>query len=428
VLNPSPLELTSDEQTWLERNAEPLALVLEATGRQGCAFQDPRTMNDFQWLRNGNSLVSLVLTSGRQLEQEGKLDEALDRYFASFTVISQLSDPTLVHDHLWWRMREFVFEAIVLWANQKGQTSEQIGHAIDRLQALDSKLLQTDETIEANYILAGRYVRGDAAAQRLLFDAGGKRNLPSMLWPRLMPWETYRGERWLNQLTQRNLATLTSMRQIMAKGGGVDYLLPTVTRWESSEYLSPPYMTFDRRPRMRLPEWLDSTTPNLNSLVSLGERQSLLLAEFEAQRRGTILVLALEAFRIDHGDLPATLDELAGKYVDRLPDDPYTGEEFDYFPQGLPQPSTALERAQLEYVQRTNIPLWPGWPCVWCFGPTLSKSSWRAYDLISTEDHSKRPDRWTTFRLRKDVPDMTPVPTFLAWGRGHWFPVPKSPE
>jgi len=52
-------------------------------------------------------------------------------------------------------------------------------------------------------------------------------------------------------------------------------------------------------------------------------------------QRGTRLVLALQAYRLEHGSLPHSLDVLVGDYFEQLPVDPYTGESFGYYPNGL---------------------------------------------------------------------------------------------
>ena len=56
----------------------------------------------------------------------------------------------------------------------------------------------------------------------------------------------------------------------------------------------------------------------------------------ETSRRATCLLLAIEAWKLQHGSLPKTLDQLVGPCLDRLPVDPYSGVSFRYFRDGLP--------------------------------------------------------------------------------------------
>jgi hypothetical protein len=52
----------------------------------------------------------------------------------------------------------------------------------------------------------------------------------------------------------------------------------------------------------------------------------------EASERLLDIAFALELYRHDHGQYPASLEELAGKYFEKIPDDPYTdGEPFRYY-------------------------------------------------------------------------------------------------
>ena len=69
---------------------------------------------------------------------------------------------------------------------------------------------------------------------------------------------------------------------------------------------------------------------------------------YEADRRREVrLMLAIEASKLQHGRMPKTLDELVGPYLKDLPHDPYTGEPFRYFPEGLSGPSgLGLSRRQ----------------------------------------------------------------------------------
>jgi hypothetical protein len=82
---------------------------------------------------------------------------------------------------------------------------------------------------------------------------------------------------------------------------------------------------------------LVQTTPLLSMISGFhwtGNAETWLNAQM--QRDVTQVILALEAYRLEHGVLPATLDELTGPYVSKLPRDPYSGDSFRYFPHGIP--------------------------------------------------------------------------------------------
>ena len=78
-------------------------------------------------------------------------------------------------------------------------------------------------------------------------------------------------------------------------------------------------------------------------------------------RRSTQLLLALEAWRLEHGAPPESLDELVGPYFAQLPRDPYSGRNFLYFPNGLPQ------WRELDYKSQRMIHP----PVIWTCGPRL---------------------------------------------------------
>ena len=56
----------------------------------------------------------------------------------------------------------------------------------------------------------------------------------------------------------------------------------------------------------------------------------------ETSYRATLIVLALEAWKAEHGQLPGTLDELAGAGLDQVPLDPIYACPFLYYPTGIP--------------------------------------------------------------------------------------------
>jgi hypothetical protein len=45
--------------------------------------------------------------------------------------------------------------------------------------------------------------------------------------------------------------------------------------------------------------------------------------------------LALEAWKLEHGQLPQSLDQLTGRYLDHPPVDPFWGKLFQYYPRGV---------------------------------------------------------------------------------------------
>ncbi len=167
-----------------------------------------------------------------------------------------------------------------------------------------------------------------------------------------MPWENHRAVRLLNLLMywalQRNdwVSSKFKFQTNAAPGevsGVVDLLAypsyPTQAEWQG--------ITRDRHHRSEKDEiidlsysageWMRTTLPDLRWVDEMSTHSVHAMSEFEARRRGTILVLAIEAYRLKHGKLPNTLQYSVGIELKQVPVDPYSGYEFRYFPDGIPQ-------------------------------------------------------------------------------------------
>ena len=141
----------------------------------------------------------------------------------------------------------------------------------------------------------------------------------TILWLRL-PWEQTRALRLLNLLTRRELDELSQTEAWARRGERIPQ--PWTFSWHA--YRERPYAI----QRAIIAPPIDYTTETADRAV----RQ---FTAMETLRRTTRIILALEAWKLEHGSLPKKLDELVGTYIDHLPVDPYSGQAFRYFPQGL---------------------------------------------------------------------------------------------
>ncbi len=145
--------LTADQVEWLEANKKTLDFALQASGRPHCYFGDPLKETELPpALMHGSLLSDLIRTSGKQLEADGDLDAALDRYFAALHTTAQLSSVTS-----WPQTQRSLaadFAAIAAWGANENITGEQIHHAIDRLAALDLDYLDTVDNAKITYFAA----------------------------------------------------------------------------------------------------------------------------------------------------------------------------------------------------------------------------------------------------------------------------------
>jgi hypothetical protein len=60
------------------------------------------------------------------------------------------------------------------------------------------------------------------------------------------------------------------------------------------------------------------------------------LTNLEVWRRASLITIALQAWKLEHGWLPDRLEQLVGTHLDALPRDPWSGSDFGYRPQGFP--------------------------------------------------------------------------------------------
>jgi len=137
-----------------------------------------------------------------------------------------------------------------------------------------------------------------------------------------------------------------------------------------------------------------------------------------------LLLLALEAYRLERGELPQSLDDLVGPYFDALPRDPYSGYAFSYFPAGLPAPATPLEAAQLEKGAWRSTSIVPGKPCIWCTGARLLVRDLNLGEPRNEPpEPAEKPKPVLYYTSREHGENWQPLLPYEAWTQGYWFPI-----
>lgn len=425
---------------WLHANSRSLNLVLEASRRPSCLFINPRKDNYFPALQRAG-FISLVLLSGRELEAQGKLDEALDRYFSAFQCVWHLSE---VGER---GSAQHIFRDLKLWSAAKDQTPQRIRAALQRLQTLDDSILRLDEELKMAYVIVEQALRENSLGWFLYHNRGLQkdRSFEDTLWGTLMPWERTRAIRLLNLLTNTALLRLRTMREDMNNSSGeqkgIVWYVPRhpSTYWSldtdnsiecfSIRCISPGslwsiYWRHSSSYLLQKQTWLNTTWPTPIVVGNRGLDAALWLASFESNRRATIITLALEAYRLEKGKVPESLDQLVGTEFDTLPLDPYSGHKFLYFPQGIPIPENSAQLTDLDLQHRRQFDPYIsfGMPGIWCTGPELEMVDQR--DLEVLPDQDQRPSRPTEYYLR-DSSRYT-LSGYAAWLHGQWFPIPEK--
>jgi hypothetical protein len=423
---------TPDDVRWLKRNTDVIPLVLEAVKRPNCVWDDPRTQQLWSYFSGGFPISELMLASARQMEGEGNLDGALDRYFATFNVISQ-TDVYLMPDF------RRPFHQIAYWGAQKGQTPARIRRAIKGLDALDPRLLKLDYAIASTYLLGQRVAAGEPAS--LWLNRPGDSSVYS-LWVEFMPWEKARALRVLNLLTAVAERRLQEMRTTLdLDDKGIDHLnVRGFARFCRSPFIDDEL--FSTRawtglraddPKRNEWDWLETTVPDMSPMGYVGLQAATYFARFEAERRATIIVLAVEAYRLDHGALPHSLDELAPDYLPKVPLDPYSGFAFNYYPKGISPPRDSAEKHSLDRAagydgDDAGFPLEFNRPGIWSTGQRLTPLTEISNESDQSGDAAAHGALFVVgYQLRGQFTgSLAILPSYTAWGFGAWFGIPET--
>ena len=288
-----------------EAEAQAVALAVQASRRPLPGYcLDPLVALD----PNAEiDLAGLVLASGKPLQAAGRLDAALDRYVAAEHIALHARQRAPWLDGV---LELNVCEQLTPWAAESGQKSERV---LKALRTFENQWRSTPtycEDIQRIYLLNLRMLKGDRGALKELPHSTEMTSYFAVTW---MPWERARALRLLNKLTAEDFARCRDTEAALAAGG----FAPPPSKIEITPALSRDFtynLVSVNMPRVQFDDWL----------------------RVETYRRATRLVLALETWKLDHGGLPQSLNELRGKYFDQVPVDPRTGDAFQYEPKGLP--------------------------------------------------------------------------------------------
>jgi hypothetical protein len=256
-------------------------------------------------------LANLVLASGKRLQTEGKLDAALDRCLAAVRIAIAVRRQSLYSPESADDLEVLACEQLAGWAAQSGQKPRRVLEALRTLEQQWRDPPSYRDLIKHKYFCDLDCIQGD--------QPGGLGE--SVFW--WLPWERARALRLLNKLTAEQYARYKKTEETLAAGGFV--ALPSDVEG------SPRDITYQIvRPMVGL-YTIDVVNGRRVNIGYLGN-----CLRVETYRRATRLVLALDAWNLEHSGLPESLDDLKGKYLDQLPVDPYSGGEFQYESKGFP--------------------------------------------------------------------------------------------
>ena len=324
---------------------------------------------------------------------------------------------------------------------RKGQSKEKLAGAIKRLGTINSSMLRLDEGLKSDYLVAFAPAAGDSSA---INGIGVYVTVGSELVRRgLLPWERGRATRLLNILMQVGLQRLSKMRSpayrsLEAAGRLIDFCVPPGSHNTPLEFFETWDFGYPQRYVQGGDEkWLDTTIPDLRRIGVNGLNAANRLAWFKADRRATVIILAIEEYRLDHGQLPRSLDPLKGEYLDAVPADPYSGFPFVYFPKGIAVSPQEVDWYTAEMNSFTNYendwwrgqfrspPVVPGVPGLWSTGATVRASSYPRTDVdADLIEKGGKGDLISRYHPREGlgyIYNSDPV-----WLNGDWFGIPDK--
>jgi hypothetical protein len=298
-----PKTLSAKEISFVQANQETISLLVEASkGAERIASNNYST-DGLLSLNSGTT--NLLIDSAMILESDGQLDAALERYLSAIRIAKKF-------DIIWGQgdyLERLVYAHLPHWANRSGQTPERIKNAIRQVEKLTADMPARDGEIKFNYIRMMESIRE------------GLHNTPILQNPvpflARIPWERARALRLLNLITRQNIESVRRAEEDVKAGKPIGiHLEREQYRYSFTNFL------IDRE---LLGDYFWQMDFSINQQY----------ANMENNRRATLIVLALQAWKLEHGDYPKTLDELVGPYFEKLPNDPYSGDSYQYFPKGV---------------------------------------------------------------------------------------------
>jgi hypothetical protein len=310
------------------------------------------------------------------------------------------------------------FLQIARWSILKGQTPQRIDAAITRLSQLDSNLLRVDQRVVVEYFEARKHVlAGDG------FISPGPQRETETLAMQLMPWERERSLRMLNLMASVAASRFRTLQDELLSSRGSLYDVVPTENWARAlarEIIFKswfPVDGFSPSPEsLQAVAWLSTTFPW--DLFRFGDAALQAVSDrayFEASRRATIIQLAIESYKLRHNKLPKSLDAVASSSLPSLPLDPYSGEPFRYFPDGVPETDKSVHSSGV----------WGPWKDagIWSTGPDMYPAPANMYPSRSNETEPVQ-YLWRTPIYDVGGPGMSQKP---SGGQGRWFPLPGQP-
>jgi len=270
-------------------------------------------------------------------QQEGQLAEALEAYLTALRVANHFDQcaPALQVDARHPSIRCQALAGLRSWAGAAGQTAEQIRAAIHRLEEIHAAQPAPSARLRPWYAAVSLAIRDLPAALDADAIRGSSIGREEWIASRL-PWERERALRLLDLIASIEVDRAGEIEQDLQKNYPIDWLLTPAFEpiWFANgmRIVLNGSTVFAQQieQQQHFTQWL-RTTPAIEDRDFSFAPQTWLVATEETDYRATLIVLALEAWRIEHGQLPDRLDQLVPA---ELPLDPVWAKPFLYYPHG----------------------------------------------------------------------------------------------
>ena len=308
LTDPYNTEVTEAARQWLKANEATLKVAIRALLRlrPDVSVLEVAGHRRTTWWE----VAAMMLRYGQLAEGDGRLDEAWRRYLAVLKLSGSLRRRSSSAGETWGGdIQRAALAQLVRWSAQKGQTAEQLDRARAELQSLDAHEESLADVVRRVYLEHLEFI------DKVQTHPEAHDPLAELV-ARWAPWEFSRA------------------RRLLRYGVGV-YLLDAQDADAALADRAAPVAHYasHRWAELQLAGalWRTSLLRTIQPPAEIiGNRRYTV-----ACRRGTQLVLAIEAWKLTKGTLPEKLESLVGPYFDKLPLDPFNNRPFSWLPWGL---------------------------------------------------------------------------------------------
>ncbi len=322
-----------------------LDLAMEASRREQSLLVLP-VATRFSAFWPIKKMTRLLTELARTRQMAGNFDAALEAWLAAlradmqrFQCVPADAEP----------FRQEILEGLQIWGAGTGQTAERIRGAIDRLAAwhatwpapadLVLPFYQEDRLVIDDLPAAAwlGLMNGNRGSNVASFDGyvGGRwffgLTTADQQWlSSRLPWERARSHRLLDWQAyfQLDVADETAKDFAHDRPTGLARLGvfgKRSVRVNSQSGVTQSWVSWEQRA-----DWWLLSTPLLEGSPLVSESLAWLMLCRETDYRATLIILALEAWRAEHGMLPSELNELVGHGLEKVPLDPLKAKPFLY--------------------------------------------------------------------------------------------------